>query len=278
MTGETQGFTVPTLLEVLTLESIDDDVFRSTCTPPGAPRLFGGQVAAQALVAATNTVDESLRAHSLHAYFLRPGTTGYPVVFHNERLHEGSTFRRRRVTAVQHGDPILSLDCSFTTDRTALEHRQPKPDKLPPQDCPELPLPTYNGFNAWEPFELRRALAPQQPPGDLVDQFSGDLWFRLRAVEGEGRRATAVLTYLSDLMLVAALVGPTGRTDLKGISSLDHVMWFHEPARFDDWLLYTKTSPAVGPLRGLAQGRLYTRSGDLLASVAQEGLIHGHKH
>ncbi|MBQ6643044.1 MAG: thioesterase family protein [Saccharopolyspora sp.] len=276
MTETTQDFTVQTLLDVLSLETIDDDLFRSTCAPPGAPRLFGGQVAAQALVAATNTVDDSSRVHSLHSYFLRPGITGVPVVFRNERLHDGSTFRRRRVTAVQHGKPILSLDCSFTTDRTALEYQEPMPQRLAPEECPALEWPdTANGFNAWQPFEFRRAPAPGQSTGDLVDRFSGDLWFRLRATEGEGRPATAVLTYLSDLTLAAAVLGPTGRTDVAGMTSLDHVMWFHEPARFDDWLLYAKNSPAVGPLRGLAQGRLYTRSGALMASVAQEGLIHG---
>lgn len=277
MTADQQASTVQTLFDVLTLETIDDDLFRSTYAPPGASRLFGGQVAAQALVAATNTVNESVRAHSLHAYFLRPGATGYPVVFRTERLHDGSTFRRRRVTAVQHGAPILSLDCSFTSDRTTLEHQEPRPNKRPPEECPDLAVPAMGRFPVWEPFELRCALGPQQTTHDR-DRFSEDLWFRLRATEGQGRRATAVLTYLSDLMLVAALLGPTGRTDVEGLSSLDHVLWFHEPARFDDWLLYTKTSPAVGLLRGLAHGRLYTRSGTLLASAAQEGLIHSAKH
>jgi len=272
----TAEFTVQTLRDVLSLETIDDDLFRSTCAPPGAPRLFGGQVAAQALVAATNTVPEESRVHSLHSYFLRPGATGYPVVFRNERLHDGSTFRRRRVTAIQHGKPILSLDCSFTTDRTALEYRQPMPQVHPPEACPAVDWDDRGtGFNAWQPFEFRTALPVEGEPPAAPQ--AADVWVRLREDEGPGRVATAMLTYFSDLTLVAATLAPTGRTDIGGLTSLDHVMWFHEPARFDDWLLYAKTSPAVGPLRGLAQGRLFTRSGALLASVAQEGLIHSAK-
>lgn len=273
--GGSAEFTVRTLRDVLSLETIDDDLFRSTCAPPGAPRLFGGQVAAQALVAAVHTVPAESRVHSLHSYFLRPGITGVPVVFRNERLHDGSTFRRRRVTAVQHGKPILSLDCSFTTDRTALEYRQPVPEVREPEDCPELSwIDRGDGFNAWQPFELRKALPLH---GEPALDVASDVWVRLRDAEGEGEQATAMLTYLSDLTLAAAVLAPTGRTDCAGLTSLDHVMWFHEPARFDDWLLYAKTSPAVGPLRGLAQGRMFTRSGALMASVAQEGLIHSAK-
>jgi acyl-CoA thioesterase-2 len=260
------------LLRLLALEDIDVDLFRSQDTGEPGHRLFGGQVAAQALVAAERTTDAGAAAHSLHAYFLRPGDTGKPVVFRVDRLQDGRTFRRRRVTAIQDGKPILCLEASFTTDRSATDHQLAAPAAPDPEICPPIAWKFGgSGLRPDQAFDLR-AVATR---GSGQPQFSDDLWFRPLGADTGGRvSSAAVLTYVSDLTLASVILRPSGRRDVSHLTSLDHVLWFHNEVRLDDWLLYAKSTPAAGPLRGLAQGGIFHRDGTLIASVAQEGLIH----
>ncbi|WP_236795391.1 acyl-CoA thioesterase II [Amycolatopsis sp. GM8] len=267
------------LLDLLDLEPIERDIFRSRFTGGEGGRLFGGEVCAQALVAAERTVPPETAPHSLHAYFLRPGDTGARVVFRVDRLHDGRNFRRRRVTAIQHGEPILCLECSFTTDRSGASQQVSAPGAREPEDCVPFTSrhPTNWGLEPHDVFDIRPAT------GESADalRFIEDLWFRPKAGKLDDRvSATAVLTYFSDLTFVSAILRRVPRGDLTGVTgltSLDHVLWFHNEVRFDDWLYYAKTSPAAGQRRGLAEGRIFHRDGTLIASAAQEGLIHVRK-
>jgi acyl-CoA thioesterase-2 len=268
---------LPDLMAVLDLEPLEEQLFRSDSAGEPGHRLFGGQVAAQALVAAERTTAEAARAHSLHAYFLRPGDTGRPVVFRVDPLQDGRTFSRRRVTAIQNGKPILCLEASFTTDRATTDHQVSPPAVPSPDDCPPMVWRMRaTGMRPDRPFDLRAAIAPgARPP-----HFSDDLWFRTRG-QWDGAPVTygpvsrtAILTYVSDLTFVSGILRPLGRLDVSRLTSLDHVMWFHNEPRLDDWMLFTKSTPATGALRGLAQGSIFHRDGTLIATVAQEGLVH----
>jgi acyl-CoA thioesterase II len=262
------------LLGVLDLEDLDTGLFRSTAAGEPGHRLFGGQVAAQALVAAERTSDGGA-AHSLHAYFLRPGDTGKPLVFQVDGLQDGRTFRRRRVTAVQDGQPILCLEASFTTDQATAGYQVAVPPVPDPESCPPM-VWRYRatGLRPDKAFELRAAIAPGgEPP-----HFSDDLWFRTRGTwDGAPVSRSAVLTYVSDLTFVSVILRPQGRPDVSRLTSLDHVMWFHNEVRLDDWLLFAKSTPAAGTVRGLALGSIFHRDGTLIATVGQEGLMHSNR-
>ena len=275
-------FGLPDLMAVLDLEPLDTQLFRSQFTGEPGFRLFGGQVAAQALVAAERTTADEARAHSLHAYFLRPGETGRPVVFRVDPLQDGRTFSRRRVTAIQGGRPILCLEASFTTDRAVTDYQVSPPAVPAPEDCPPMVWRTRaTGLRPDRPFDLRAAIAPDAGP----PHFSDDLWFRTRgdwaggpdqagSVKWGPVSRTAILTYVSDLTFVSGILRPLGRPEVPRLTSLDHVMWFHNEPRLDDWLLFAKSTPATGGLRGLAQGSMFHRDGTLIATMAQEGLVH----
>ncbi|MGA2829180.1 MAG: acyl-CoA thioesterase domain-containing protein [Streptosporangiaceae bacterium] len=264
------------LLEVLDLENLDAGLFRSTAAGEPGHRLFGGQVAAQALVAAERSIgDDGATAHSLHAYFLRPGDTGKHVVFQVDPLQDGRTFRRRRVTAIQDGKPILCLEASFTTDRAAAEYQVAMPPVPDPESCPSM-VWRYRatGLRPDQPFDLRAATTS----GDAAPHFSDDLWFRTRGSwDGRLVSPSAVLTYVSDLTFVSVILRPRGRPEVSRLTSLDHVMWFHNEVRLDDWLLFAKSTPATGIVRGLALGSIFHRDGTLIATVMQEGLMHSNR-
>jgi acyl-CoA thioesterase-2 len=260
------------VVRLLDLEALDVDLFRGAVTARPSRRLFGGQVAAQAVVAAERTTDPGTAVHSLHAYFLRPGDTAQAVIFRVDRLQDGRTFSRRRVTAIQQGKPILCLEASFTTDRAATDHQEPAPTAADPEQCHRIRWePSGSGAQPWDAFDVRIASGrPAHTP-----PFTDDVWFRADGDTSDGRVSpSALLTYVSDMTLAGALVRGGERTDVTGLTSLDHVMWLHNEVRVDDWLLYVKDCPAVGPLRGLARGAIFARNGTLIASVAQEGLIH----
>jgi acyl-CoA thioesterase II len=268
---------LPDLMAVLDLEPLDTQLFRSQ--PAGEPghRLFGGQVAAQALVAAERTTAQAARAHSLHAYFLRPGETGQPVVFQVDPLQDGRTFSRRRVTAIQGGRPILCLETSFTTDQATTDYQVSPPAVPDPDDCPPMVLRfRATGLRPDRAFDLRAAIGPDAGP----PHFSDDLWFRTRGQwDGEPVKygpvsQTAILTYVSDVTFVSGILRPLGRPDVSRLTSLDHVMWFHNEPQVGDWTLFAKSTPATGGLRGLAQGSMFSRDGTLIATLAQEGLVH----
>ena len=214
---------------LLALEAIEVDIFRAGGVPGQATRLYGGQVAAQALAAAGYTAGEA-RPHSLHAYFLRPGDSSRPVLFRVDRLQDGRTFRRRRVTAIQQGQPILCLESSFTTDSSRASDYQPAPSVPSPDKCPALEPPrrSQGGHSPWDLLEVRTAA----PDADLPRRTAGDVWFRFRSGPLSGTRSEVMITYLTDLTLAATMLRPTrehaaGRRDVVGLTSLDHSVWFH---------------------------------------------------
>jgi acyl-CoA thioesterase II len=270
------------ILELLRLEPLEVDMFRGQAMPGKARRLYGGQVAAQALAAAGNTVVDA-RPHSLHAYFLRPGDSSAPVVFEVDRLHDGRTFRRRRVTAIQHGQPILCLESSFTSDPSHATDYDPAPSVPAPEDCevydPSAEIARQGEFRPWRLVEARPV--PCTAPA-RVRPTTADMWFRLLADPAiSGHLPETIITYLSDLTLSATALRPSrnhpeGRTDVTGLTSLDHSVWFHNRADLSDWLLFAKIAPAAGPVRGLTAGQIFHRDGTLIASVAQEALTHSH--
>lgn len=276
------------ILGLLRLEALEVDMFRGQAMPGQARRLFGGQVAAQALAAAGNTVTDA-RPHSLHAYFLRPGDSAAPVVFRVDRLHEGRTFRRRRVTAIQHGQPILCLESSFTADTSDATDYDPAPRVPAPEECvaydPAGHLARQGQLSPWRLFEARpvpfRGLEDGSAPAP-VRPTAADMWFRLLADPATpGVLPETVITYLSDMTLSATALRPSrahpaGRTDVTGLTSLDHSVWFHNPADLSGWFLFSKIVPAAGPMRGLTAGQIFHHDGTLIASVAQEALTHSH--
>jgi acyl-CoA thioesterase II len=277
------------LLDLLDLERIEQDIFRGRSRSAVVPRVFGGQVAAQALVAAGRTVPEDRHAHSLHAYFLRLGDPGAPIVYNVDRIRDGRSFTTRRVVAVQHGQPIFHLSASFQTHEEGLDHQSP----MPPAPGPET-LPTsqqrMRGYGHLAPDVVERFLEAREavdlryvdePPygkfGEPREPHS-QVWFRTNGKLDDDPLLHVVLaTYVSDMTLLDSVLLAHGRGgwavgDVVG-ASLDHAMWFHRPFRADEWLLYDQESPSAYGGRGLGQARIYTQDGRLAISVIQEGVV-----
>jgi acyl-CoA thioesterase II len=275
---------VDDLIRLLDLEDIEVNLFRGRSPADWRQRVFGGQVAGQALVAATRTVEATFAVHSLHAYFLRPGDPSVPILYEVDRIRDGRSFVTRRVVAIQHGRAIFNLSCSFHLAETSFDHQDPMPDGLPePESLPtlheqlghladglmdhlggELPFDSRNCD--WTLADRRRPLPPHQR-----------IWIR-----ADGRLPddpvlhTCVLTYLSDMTLLDSTLLPHATAMAEGrvaMASLDHAMWFHRPFRADEWLLYSQRTPTASGARGFATGSLFTRDGRLAVSVVQEGLI-----
>ena len=251
-------------------------------------RLFGGQVIAQALAAAETTVPDSRAAHSLHAYFLRTGTSELPISYMVTNDFDGRSFSNRRVVASQQGEPILNLTVSFHAGEAGLEHqRYPMPDIPPPEDLEPLSrqLARYREENPQTrtirverplSFDIRTVERPCWETGPGADAIS-HTWFRAVAPLPDDLRVhRAVLAYVSDMQLLMTAMRPHGRSmfrgDVRG-ASIDHAIWFHAPFRADEWLLYVTESPWAGIGRGFARGQIFTRDGQLVASTAQEGVI-----
>ncbi|MFI0820520.1 acyl-CoA thioesterase [Streptomyces sp. NPDC021098] len=283
------------LLDLLDLERIEEDMFRGTSdAAPLVPRVFGGQVAAQALVAAGRTVPDDRPPHSLHAYFLRPGDPGAPIVYTVDRIRDGFSFTTRRVVAVQHGKPIFHLSASFQADEEGLEHQEPMPDVPDPLSLPtaEELLPRYEHLfagpgvvdrmlQARAAVDLRYVDAPPYGSVGQPRQPKSQVWFRtdgkLDGVADDPLLHVCLATYVSDMTLLDSVLLAHGRGgwavgDIVG-ASLDHAMWFHRPFRVDDWLLYDQESPSSSGGRGLAKGRIFTADGRLAVSVIQEGVM-----
>ncbi|GAA0427157.1 acyl-CoA thioesterase II [Streptomyces luteireticuli] len=279
------------LLALLDLERIEEDIFRGTSRDAVIPRVFGGQVAAQALVAAGRTVPDDRPPHSLHAYFLRPGDPGRPIVYTVDRIRDGRSFTTRRVVAVQHGRPIFHLSASFQVHEEGLEHQEPMPDAPDPLALPtaaEL-LPRYadrfGGPDVLDKLlEARAAVdlryADEPPFGSVgeVREPRSQVWFRTNGkLADDPLLHVCLATYVSDMTLLDSVLLAHGRGgwavgDVVG-ASLDHAMWFHRPFRADEWLLYDQESPTSQGGRGLARGRIFTVEGSLAVSVIQEGLV-----
>jgi acyl-CoA thioesterase-2 len=264
------------LLELLTLERLDADLYLAE-TPAGEGRLFGGLVAAQAVMAASATVPRG-DLHSLHAYFLRPGAHQVPIRFVVHRIRDGKTFTTRRVVAHQGGEAILGLESSFTLPETGISHQDAMPEAPAPEDVPDwevLRAAMLHQPEATRPQPIEvRACDPDDPEG-RPQPAAKRVWMRpLGPVPADPRLYEALLVYASDRTLLSTASRPHGLPWGKRMAaSLDHAMWLHRPARFDDWVLYASESPVAHAARGLVFGAMYDRRGVRIASVAQEGLI-----
>lgn len=278
------------LLDLLDLERIEEDIFRGRSRSAVVPRVFGGQVAAQALVAAGRTVPADRPAHSLHAYFLRPGDPGAPIVYTVDRIRDGRSFTTRRVVAVQHGKPIFHLSASFQTYEDGLEHQAPMPAAPDPATLPTsqerlggyghlAPEVVARFLEAREAVDLRYVDEPPYGRYGEPREPRSQVWFRVNGkLDGDDPLQHVVLaTYVSDMTLLDAVLLAHGRGgwavgDVVG-ASLDHAMWFHRPFRADEWLLYDQESPSASGGRGLGQARIYTQDGRLAITVIQEGVV-----
>jgi len=263
------------LVELLDLEKIDVDLFRGRQPQTSMQRVFGGQVLGQALAAASRTVDPERVVHSLHGYFLRGGDTAVPIIYRPEPTRDGGTFSSRRVVASQNGKPIFYMSASYQRPEPGLDHQDPMPaDVVPPEEAPRLATvlearsgrPAADWDREWSALDVRLA-------GVTGSQF----WIRAAGkLPDDPALHACVLAYASDLTLLGASLLPHGIVigDRRiQPASLDHAMWFHREFRADEWLLYDQASPSASGARGFTTGRLYTQSGSLVASVAQEGLI-----
>jgi acyl-CoA thioesterase II len=267
------------LVDLLDLEAIDVDLYRGRSPRTDRQRMFGGQVAGQALVAAGRTVPADRFVHSLHAYFLRPGDATLPIIYEVDRIRDGGSFTTRRVVAKQRGKAIFHLSASFQVREPGLEHQFPMPESVDP-DSLEPASSAMQGHDpiaemiaSYSAIDLRYAPATaRNSGGPLTNQ---QVWFRAtEALPDDPLLHVCVAAYASDLtLLVTALLPHDRRPDQLQMASLDHAMWFHRPFRADEWLLYDETSPSASGARGLAMGHIYTRHGELVASVMQEGLM-----
>lgn len=272
------------LLEQLDLEQIETNLFRGISTSMGGPRVFGGQVIGQALIAASRTVEQR-PCHSLHGYFLRPGDPSLPIVYDVDRIRDGKSFTTRRVVAIQKGEAIFNMSTSFQVIEEGLTHQLDMPDVPPPEEC-------QDEAEAWEarraelpnemqrmtrerPIEMRRLepfnmVNPQKrPPYQHV-------WLRAKTqLPDDPALHQCILAYASDMGILSTCTLPHGMSFMSGLmtASLDHAMWFHRPFRVDEWILFAQDSPVSGGSRGFNRGTMFTRDGTLIASVAQEGLI-----
>ncbi|MFT3715304.1 MAG: acyl-CoA thioesterase II [Gordonia sp. (in: high G+C Gram-positive bacteria)] len=267
---------MPSIEEILAVERIDADIYRGGAFQSTLLRTFGGQVAGQALVSATRTVAPDFAVHSLHGYFLRPGNPDEPAIFLVDRIRDGRSFCTRRVTGVQNGEAIFSMSASFqVTGDEGIEHQ----DRMPPAPDPEslvnrnddVDAPHRRLYQEWENFDVRVV-----PRAELVtnDVFAAQqrVWFRYRnPLPDDQVMHVCTLAYMSDMTLLGSAKVPHHEVPTQ-TASLDHAMWFLRPFRADDWLLYDQTSPSAGGGRALTQGRIFDRSGRLVAAVTQEGL------
>ncbi|HNV82925.1 MAG TPA: acyl-CoA thioesterase II [Arenimonas sp.] len=278
---------VAELVALLTLERLEDNLFRGQSRDIGTKYVFGGQVLGQALSAAQQTVEDARAVHSIHAYFLRAGDIEAPIIYHVDRTRDGHSFSVRRVTAIQHGQPIFVFAASFQHDEPGVSHQFHMPEVPMPEDvepnispAPEvmekLPAKMQRWLSRMGPFEMRpiyprdEVKPPKRPPYQQV-------WLRLiDKVDDAPELHRALLAYASDFYLLGTTTFPHGISYYQPnvqMASLDHAMWFHRPFRVDDWLLYSLDSPTAQNARGLARGQFFTRDGILVASTAQEGLI-----
>ncbi|MDR3084382.1 MAG: acyl-CoA thioesterase II [Streptomyces sp.] len=282
------------LLDLLDLERIEQDIFRGRSQPSVVPRVFGGQVAAQAMVAAGRTVPRDRFAHSLHAYFLVAGDPGAPIVYTVDRIRDGRSFTTRRVVAVQHGQPIFHLSASFQTYEEGLDHQALMPPAPDPETLPAggdmLPryADVFDGPHVLERLLEARAAVDlryvDEPPfatAGTVREPRSQVWFRtngkLDEYAADPLLHVVLATYVSDMTLLDSILLAHGRGgwavgDVVG-ASLDHAMWFHRPFRADEWLLYAQESPSAYGGRGLGQARIYTQDGRRAISVIQEGVV-----
>ena len=281
------GSALGALISVLNLEPLEVNLFRGVSPSDGWQRVFGGQVLAQALVAAVRTVDQGRRVHSMHGYFLLGGDPQHPIIYDVERTRDGGSFTTRRVKAVQHGRIIFTMSVSFHKDEPGFEHQDQMPNVPGPEslvsvsdmmrsrlsEMPENMRAYWSRPHAIDlrPVDIKRYLSREPGPGQQY------IWLRTNGLAPDCFELDAILlAYASDFTLLDTALIPHGRLlfdrDLQ-LASLDHAMWFHRPFSIGDWLLYAQDSPAASGARGFCRGSVFTRDGQLVASVAQEGMI-----
>lgn len=280
--------TVQELLAVLDLDTAQarttEDIFTGSSHPMPTGRIYGGQVLAQTLVAAERTLPEERSVHSMHGYFLRPGDSSQGITIAVDRIHDGRSFSTRRTQAYQNGVPIFSMIASFQDDDPGVEHAAAMPEGVP---APEDLLPDEDRVQGL-PAGAARLLTDRSVDVRHVQEplYAGSgperaahqgVWMRMRApLPDDPRIHRAALAYMSDMTIQESILRAHGLVwNLPGlkIASLDHAMWWHRPARVDDWLLYVQESPTARGGRGLATGSIYTREGSLIASVTQEIMV-----
>ena len=272
------------LVNLLDLEAIEVNLFRGVSPDENRQRVFGGQVAGQALVAATRTVQPDRRVHSLHAYFLRPGDPTVPILYEVDRIRDGRSFTTRRVVAIQHGRAIFNLQTSFHVAETGPDYQLPMPLDVPaPDTLPDFKArmaPYKERMGEWydrpRPIDLRHVGSdPFSRNGQPADDQQ--VWMRADGTLPDDPTLHAcIVTYASDMTLLDTTVLPFGmswETPGMQMASLDHAMWFHRPFRADDWLLYDQRPISTGGARGLAGGNIFTADGTLAISVVQEGRV-----
>ncbi len=284
------------LIQLLTLERLDTNLFRGQSHDIGTQRVFGGQVLGQALAAANNTVEDRA-AHSLHAYFLHKGDHTSPIIYEVDRQRDGRSFSSRRVVAIQHGRPILNLAASFQRPEEGLEHQSSMPQVPPPERLKDVTeyrqellesrargapstggdeskLPRYLFHD--RPFEFRPVQLPQ-----FIDPEPREprvrIWFRTTGrLPDDDALHRNMLAYVSDYYLIGTATRPHGVSVFSKelqLASLDHALWFQRPFRVDEWLLYSIESPSASGARGLSRGQIFRQDGALAAVVAQEGVM-----
>lgn len=268
---------------ILDLEELEVNIFRGHSPQEDRPRVFGGQVAAQALMAASRTVPEGRRPHSLHSYFLRPGDVSAPILYLVDRIRDGGSFTTRTVVAVQHGEAIFNMSVSYQVPEQGLEHCLTMPDAPDPESLPTM-TERLKAFGRKLPARATKPRAIDMRWCDPLgwkphegEEARAMIWMRADGVLPEDPLVhTSVLVYASDYTLTETVMRPHGvHWSDRGVmaASLDHSMWFHGDLKADDWWLYVEDSPAAAGARGLARGSIYNRSGQLVCSVAQEILL-----
>jgi acyl-CoA thioesterase-2 len=274
------------LVRLLDLERVEENIFRGVSPNVALQRVFGGQVAGQALVAATRTVESDRRVHSLHSYFIRPGDPSVPIVYLVDRVRDGQSFSVRRVSAVQHGNTIFTLSASFQLVQGGIDHQREIPAVPAPEDLPTITerLEGYDELTEFmnrvpRAFDIRYVDDPpwvQRGTGPRENQ-PHRIWMKADGtLPDDPTLHVCVVTFASDLNLLDSVLirhGMAARLDPISMASLDHAMWFHRQFRADEWFLYESSSPSASGGRGLATGRFFARDGRLVVSVAQEGLI-----
>ncbi len=278
---------VDDLIELLDIEPIEVNIFRGVSPKDDRQRVFGGQVAGQALVAAARTVGEERLVHSLHAYFLRPGDPSIPILYEVDRIRDGRSFTTRRVVAIQHGKAIFNLSASFQVSEEGLEHDFDMPDVPPPEGLPDRRTRLAARFadrlgDVGDLLDRPQAIDTRVIDWDFDDRAESlppyqNVWLRADGdLPDDPLLHTIVLTYASDMTLLDTALLPHAGSWFDPtlfMASLDHAMWFHRSFRADRWLLYSQDTPTATRGRGLARGLVFTQEGTLVASVVQEGLI-----
>ena len=277
------------LIAQLDLETLEVNLFRGSSRDLGGRSVFGGQVIGQAIVAATRTITGRV-PHSLHAYFLLPGDINAPIVYEVDRIRDGGSFSARRVQAIQHGRPILSMIASFQVPEDGLEHQATMPEVPPPESlrstaelipewiaaAGEVHPRILASLKRAEVLEFR-PVYPWSPLTPHVTEPRQAIWFRIgQNLPDDPMLHRCLLAYASDFNLVGTALRPHGKSWYSAdmvVASLDHALWFHRDLRVDDWLLYWMDSPSSQGARGMTRGQVFDRQGRLVASVAQEGLM-----